>query len=290
MARVAVIGAGVMGRAIAATFAGGGLPTVLVSRDPDRLGPLPAGVAARATLPDAPPELVIEAIPEDLHLKRNLFLDVERRYATDGPGDRGPILASNTSGLPLQEIAAPLARPDRFLGIHYFFPADELPLVEVIRVAQTTDATVATARGLLAQSGRDSVVVPQPVPGGLVNRLQHAILHEAYHLMSRGLATPEDIDKAARWLLGPRMCVSGLLEQKDLGGLTGHILAQRTIVPDLCHDAAPNADVQAMLERGETGIATGRGFYDWTTRDGAAAGRQAAERLRALLDFLEAKP
>lgn len=284
MPEVAVLGAGVMGRAVAATFATGGVETILVSRDPARLGDLPTGLVALATLPDEPPELVIEAVPEDLDLKRRLLGDVERRYGADGP-----VLASSTSGLPLQEIADALAGRERFLGIHYFFPADELPLVEVIRVAETSDAALATARTLLARSGRDSLVVPQPLPGGLVNRLQHAILHEAYHLMARGVATPREIDAAARWLLGPRMCVSGLLEQKDLGGLEGHIRAQRTIVPDLCHDPAPNAEVQAMLDRGETGVAAGRGFYDWSGRDGEAAARDAAARLRTLLGLLRAE-
>jgi 3-hydroxybutyryl-CoA dehydrogenase len=281
MAGVAVVGAGVMGRAIAATFARGGVETALISRDPGRLHDLPAGLAALAALPDEPPEMVIEAVPEDLDLKRALLRDVERRYDAEGP-----VLASSTSGLPLQRLADALARPERFLGIHYFFPADELPLVEVIRVAETSDAALATARALLARSGRDSLVVPEPLPGGLVNRLQHAILHEAYHLLARGVATPQEIDAAARWLLGPRMCVSGLLEQKDLGGLEGHIRAQRSIVPDLCHDPAPNAAVQAMLDRGETGVAAGRGFYDGSGRDGQAAARDAAARLRALLDHL----
>lgn len=281
MTGVAVVGAGVMGRAIAATFAGGGVQTTLISRSPDRLRDLPEGVAVSADLPGAAPEIIIEAVPEDLALKQRLFRDVEARYGPDCP-----VMASNTSGLPLQELAAPLARPERFLGIHYFFPADELPLVEVIRIEETSDATVTVARDLLARSGRDSLLVPRPLPGGLVNRLQHAILHEAYHLMSRGVATPEEIDKAARWLLGPRMCVSGLLEQKDLGGLTGHILAQRTIVPDLCHDPEPNADVQAMLELGETGVAAGRGFYDWSARNGQASAKEAAARLRTLLEFL----
>lgn len=285
MARVAVIGAGVMGRAIAATFAGGGVPTVLISRRPNGGGYLPAGPIERSDLPEAAPEMIIEAVPEDLALKQQILRDAEARYGADGP-----VLATNTSGLPLQAIAAALDAPQRFLGIHYFFPADELPLVETIRVAETSEATLETARALLKQSGRESILVPEPVPGGLVNRLQHAILHEAYHLMSRGLATPEDIDRAARRLLGPRMCISGLLEQKDLGGLVGHITAQRSIVPDLCHDAEPNAEVQAMLDRGHTGIAAGRGFYDWSGRDGAAAARAAAERLRALMQFLETKP
>ncbi|HDZ74318.1 MAG TPA: hypothetical protein ENH55_16450 [Aurantimonas coralicida] len=280
-ARVAVIGAGTMGKAIAGTFAQGGIPTILVSRDPSRAGLVETGVELVSELPRDPPCMIVEAVPEEMQLKIGVFLSVERLY-----GASLPVMASNTSGLPLQEIADRLERPDRFLGIHWFHPAGALPLVETVRVAQTSDESLSVALDLLAATGRDSLVVPRPVPGAVVNRLQHAILHEAYHLMSEGLAGPQDIDRAARWLLGPRMCVSGLIEQKDLGGLTGHILAQRTIVPDLCHDPAPNADVQAMLARGETGAKAGRGFYDWTGRDAPGAIENAARRLRELIAYL----
>ena len=283
MSGVAIVGAGTMGRAIAAGFARSGERTLLVSRDPAGAGPAPAGVDLVGALPDEPPAMVVEAIPEDLALKTAFFRSVEARY---GP-DSVPLMASNTSGLPLQDIADRLARPDLFLGIHWFHPADELPMVESVRVAQTAPATVDTALALLRAAGWDSIVVPRPVPGAVVNRLQHAILHEAYHLMAEGLASVEDIDRAARWLLGPRMCIAGLLKQKDLAGLTGHILAQRSIVPDLCHDAEPNEAVQAMLERGETGALAGRGFYDWDGRDARAEIAAAAARLRRLIAHLD---
>jgi len=279
---VAVVGAGTMGRAIAAGFARSGMTTHLVSRDPAHAMPAPAGVLLVGTLPDVAPTLIVEAIPEDLDLKIALFRAVEERYDSEA----APLMASNTSGLPLQDIADRLARPELFLGIHWFHPAAELPMVESVRVAQTTQETLDTALDLLRDGGWDSIVVPRPVPGAVVNRLQHAILHEAYHLMAEGLASVEDIDRAARWLLGPRMCIAGLLEQKDLAGLSGHILAQRSIVPDLCHDAEPNAAVQAMLARGETGARAGRGFYDWEGRDADAAITAAAARLRRLIAHL----
>ncbi|MEF2553705.1 3-hydroxyacyl-CoA dehydrogenase NAD-binding domain-containing protein [Aurantimonas sp. A2-1-M11] len=283
MSGVAVVGSGTMGRAIAAGFVRSGMRTMLVSRDPANAGPAPAGVDLVGALPDEAPNMVVEAIPEDLAMKIALFRSVETRY---DPAS-APLMASNTSGLPLQDIADRLARPDRFLGIHWFHPAADLPMVEAVRVAETTPDTLDTAIGLLHDSGWDSIVVPRPIPGAVVNRLQHAILHEAYHLMAEGLATVEDIDRAARWLLGPRMCIAGLLEQKDLAGLTGHILAQRSIVPDLCHNVEPNAAVQAMLERGETGALAGRGFYDWNRRDANEAIATAATLLRQLIAYLD---
>lgn len=280
-ASIVVVGAGTMGTAIAETFASAGLATALVSRNPSRLGGLHVNIQAVSAFPDASPELIIEAIPEDIDLKADLFLDAEGTYGGK------PILASNSSGLPLQEIADRLDFPERFLGIHYFHPARELPLVEIVRVDETSDAALDDARRLLALSGRDSVVMHRPMPGALINRLQHAMLHEAYYLMAQGLASAEDIDKAARWLLGPRMCLTGLLEQKDIGGLEGHARAQRTIVPDLCHDAEPNPLVQDMLTRGELGLRSGKGFYDWRGQDSSAVATRASERLRRLIAYLE---
>lgn len=279
-AAVLVVGAGTMGTAIADSFASAGVATALMSRHPAEVS---AGseLAVIGAFPPEPPELIIEAIPEDLDLKVDLFRRAEAAYGG------GAVLASNSSGLPLQEIADKLGHPERFLGIHYFHPARELPLVEIVRVAETSDESLATARQMLARSGREAVVVARPVPGALINRLQHAMLHEAYHLMSQGLATPADIDQAARWLLGPRMCISGLLEQKDIGGLEGHAIAQRTIVPDLCHDPRPSPIVQDMLARGDLGLRTGKGFYDWSGRDARAVAAQASARLRKLLSYLK---
>jgi 3-hydroxybutyryl-CoA dehydrogenase len=278
---VLVVGAGTMGTAIADSFAFAGVRTALMSRNPSGVSQACDEVAVIGEFPPQSPAMIIEAIPEDLDLKADLFCRAEAAYCGE------PVLASNSSGLPLQEIADRLSHPERFLGIHYFYPARELPLVEIVRVAETSDDCLATARALLSRSGRKAVVVGSPVPGALINRLQHAMLHEAYHLISQGLATPEDIDEAARWLLGPRMCISGLLEQKDIGGLEGHAIAQRTIVPDLCHDACPSPIVQDMLARGDLGLRTGKGFYDWSGRDARAVTERANARLRKLLSYLK---
>jgi 3-hydroxybutyryl-CoA dehydrogenase len=105
-------------------------------------------------------------------------------------------------------------------------------------------------------------------------------------MIADGIVGADTIDKVARWLLGPRMCVTGLVEQKDIGGLTIHALAQRSIVPTLNHTGTPNAMLQAMVARGDTGLDAGRGFYDWTALDAAAVRTDASARLRTLLDAL----
>ena len=125
-ANIVVVGAGTMGTAIAETFASAGLLTALVSRNPSRLAGLHDNIQAVSAFPEIAPELIIEAIPEDLDLKRDLLRSAEAAY------DGKPVLASNSSGLPLQAIADRLDFPERFLGIHYFHPARELPLVEMI--------------------------------------------------------------------------------------------------------------------------------------------------------------
>ena len=287
--RVLVAGYGVMGRGIALSFARAGFETLVLSRDPARLGLLPHGMRAVAEPPETPPDLVIESIIEQLAPKQALFKRLEAAY---GSGEDGPILATNTSGLALADIAAPLTARARFLAVHYMQPAETLPMVEVARLPETrADVLERTVRAL-ARTGKESIVLNRAVTGFLINRLQHAVLHEAYHLIETGVASVADVDNFARKLFGPRMCITGLIEQKDLSGLDTHALAQRSIVPDLYHSPEPCRILQDKFEAGELGIKTGKGFYDWAGRDTAAfkADRQAKlDRLLAFLDELWAE-
>jgi len=106
-------------------------------------------------------------------------------------------------------------------------------------------------------------------------------------MIAEGIATADTVDKVARFLLGPRMCVTGLVQQKDIGGLTVHASAQRSIVPTLNHTGKPNPMLQAMVARGDTGLDTRRGFYDWTGLEASAVRGDATARLRVLLDTLD---
>ena len=146
---------------------------------------------------------------------------------------------------------------------------------------------MALAISAVKQAGREPIVLERAINGYLINRLQHSILHEAYHLLEEGIATPEMIDNVARRLLGPRMCVTGLLEQKDIAGLEIHAKAQRSIVPSLSHTGVPSPYLQNMVARGDLGVGTGKGFYDWTGSDATEVRRQANERLQRLITFLE---
>jgi 3-hydroxybutyryl-CoA dehydrogenase len=281
---VLIVGSGAMGWGILRSFAGSGFEATMLSRNPDLLPPLPEGARAVAELPADPPDLIIESIPEKPELKIDLFRRLGEAY-----GDV-PIAASNTSGLPLEDLAAAYGHPHRFVGIHYFHPADVTPLVEVVPVADIDGGVVRRTVAALAKTGKESLVLKRPVVGFLVNRLQHAILHEAYYLIEQGIVSVEDVDRVARRLLGPRMCISGLIEQKDLSGLDTHALAQQAIVPHLWHGAEPGRLLQDKYECGDLGLKTGRGFYDWSGKDPVEVRKTAAERLTRLLEFIDKKP
>jgi len=274
------MGAGVMGQGIARLFANSGMQVTLVDTR-DVASPHPAVTLARQAPRDVIPDMVIEAVFEDFKVKQSVYAEIEELYQGRS------VLATNTSGLPLDELAAPLRFPERFLAMHFFMPADVFPMIEVVRGEHTEDAALALAVAAVKQARREPIVLQRAVNGYLINRLQHSILHEAYHLLESGIATAEMIDGVAKHLLGPRMCITGLIEQKDLAGLEMHAQAQRSIVPTLSHTGVPNPLLQGMVARGDVGVRSGRGFYDWHGRDTAAIQRRASERLQRLLAYLE---
>ncbi|MGE0716201.1 MAG: 3-hydroxyacyl-CoA dehydrogenase NAD-binding domain-containing protein [Alphaproteobacteria bacterium] len=277
---VLVAGLGTMGRGIAAAFARGGHATTILTRDPSKATGVPAGVAVTGDLPAEPPDLIVETIVEELSPKLDFNARVEAAY-----GGR-PILVTNTSGLPVQILADRLTHPQRYAALHYFQPADVIPLVELAAIRQTDPAVIAAVAAAVGRCGQRALVLGQALPGLLINRLQHAILHEAYHLIHAGVCTAAEVDIAAKEMLGPRMCVTGLIEQKDMSGLDTHALAQAAIVPHLCHDAFPSPVVQDKYRAGDLGVKTGRGFYDWRERDVAEHQSKTRAKLNRILAVL----
>lgn len=277
---VCVAGGGAMGMGIVRSFAAAGFAVSLLSRDPAspkpglpegirRLGPDPAGEA---------PDLLVESIPEEMALKRDLLARAEAAW-----GKAGTILASNTSVLPLQALADGLRDPTRFCGLHYLHPAETLPFAELIAVRQTDPAVLAAIGAALARTGKQALPLARPIPGALVNRLQHAMLNEAYWMVAEGAVDVATIDLAVRRLLAPRMAVTGLIEQKDLSGLGTHATVQATMVP-LLHQEGRAADwVPELARRGETGADAGLGFADWRGADPDAYRAYAARNLARML-------
>lgn len=277
---VVVIGPGTMGRGIANTFARGGHKVTVISRNPAKVAPFELPITVTDTLPEETPDFVIESIAEDMDAKHALFAKIEAQYGGQ------PILATNTSGLSMDEMAAQLAHPTRFIGVHYLQPADALPMVEVICMDATEDAVLDATVAALKRNGQGALVLKKPVPGFLVNRLQHAMMHEALAMIEDGVCTAEDVDNCMKKMLAPRMCLTGLIEQKDLSGLQVTAATHRNLIPEMHHTGKPVALLQDMVAAGNLGVSTGQGFYDWRDRDADAYKKRVASKLTRILALL----
>lgn len=279
---VLIIGSGVMGRGIAKSFVAAGIPTAILSRSVANMTPgVDEQVALVEELPPDSPGLIIEAVPERMALKLECYAAIEAAYGGK------PVLASNTSALDLEELARSLQYPEHFLGIHYFMPAEVSAIVEVAPVRATLPEVTEAAVRWIEATGRSVMRLKRAVPGLLINRLQHAILHEAYYLLDEGVVTVEEIDRCAREILAPRICITGLIEQKDISGLDTHALSQRALVPVLHHGDSPGRVLQELYAAGHLGIKSGRGFYDWSGKDPAEVKAEAARKIEELLAYLK---
>ena len=204
-----------------------------------------------AALADA--DLVVEAVFEQLDLKRDIFTQLDKHCRPDA------LLASNTSGLPITQIAAATQHPERVLGLHFFNPVPAMKLVEIVRAYQTSDATVEQARAFCAALKKETVLA-KDYPGFITTRIGMALLAEGIRCLEEGVGTAEDIDKAIKLAYNHPM---GPLELADLVGLdvTLHVLdANRTALGERFL-ASPL--LRQMVAAGYTGRKAGRGFYTY---------------------------
>jgi 3-hydroxybutyryl-CoA dehydrogenase len=201
--------------------------------------------------------LVVETITEDLALKHEL-LD---RVAALAP--RRAIIATNTSGLRVRDVLRRLPNPGRGAGLHFFMPAHVMPLVEVTHGPKTSEATVSRLVGWMEAAGKVPVVLRRDVPGMLVNRIQHAMYREIYHLIDEGIATPRDVDRAVRFGFGFRYPFAGPVVSRDINGLPVHLATARNLYPTLHNGTRPPRLLSKLVKEGHLGVRTGRGFYAW---------------------------
>jgi 3-hydroxybutyryl-CoA dehydrogenase len=204
---------------------------------------------------------VIEAVPEDLELKRRVFAELEGMVTDD------TILATNTSSLSMAQISAHLERRDRVVGSHFFLPAQIVPLVEVARSDWTSDETMSQTVDLWRACGKTPIRVEADIPGYIANRLQGALVREAVSLWARDIASAADIDTAVRLGFGLRFLNAGPLKQRDIGGLDLHVAVSQGMWHDLDQRTETHPRVRSKVERGELGLKSGRGFYDWAGQD-----------------------
>ena len=224
--------------------------------------------------------LIVEAATEDLGIKQELFANIEAESS------RNAIIATNTSGLRLADIAKRVTHQDRIVGSHFFMPAQVVPLVEVSRSNATSNQTMDTIVDHWKKCGKVPIRVERDIPGYVANRIQSALVREATALLRDGVASAEDIDMAVRMSFGLRYLVSGPLEQRDLGGLDLHLTIGREMWPHLDTTAGPHAFVEKKVAKGELGLKSGRGFYDWDGQDPETVRRNRMEALVSALERL----
>ncbi|MBW3533810.1 MAG: 3-hydroxyacyl-CoA dehydrogenase family protein [Gemmatimonadetes bacterium] len=200
-------------------------------------------------------DLVVEAAPEKLELKRDIFARVE------AAAPEGSLLATNTSSLSIAAIAEALDRPERFLGLHFFNPVHIMALVEVVRGPATSEATMESALAFVRRLGKEPVVVKDS-PGFASSRLGVVLGLEAMRMVEEGVAEPEAIDRAME--LGYRHPM-GPLKLTDLVGLDVRLGIAEYLHETLGSDAfRPPAILRRMVADGKTGKKAGQGFYDWS--------------------------
>ncbi|HEX5540664.1 MAG TPA: 3-hydroxyacyl-CoA dehydrogenase family protein [Micromonospora sp.] len=276
--RFVVIGAGTMGLGIAYVAAGAGYAVELVEVEAERArtaqdalqrlwdraverGKLSAAEADRlrprvvllrdlAEVADRP-DVVVEAVPERSDLKQQVLTAAEARQPR--------LLATNTSSIPIAELAAVLAAPERFIGLHFFNPVWAMALLEIVVGPATADETTEAALMLAHRLGKDPIVV-RDMPGFATSRLGVTLGLEAIRMVADGVASPADIDKAM--VLGYRHPV-GPLELTDLVGLDVRLDIATTLQKAYGDRFAPPPLLQQMVAEGRLGKKSGHGFYRW---------------------------
>ena len=277
---VAVLGAGLMGRGIAYVSALGGFRTILQDTSEPALekavaeitallekgvatGKVPgeAAVSARQrlstarTLEDAAHEadLVIEAVPERMDLKLEIFAQLDRAARP------AAILASNTSSLSITEMAAATRRPGQVIGMHFFNPVHRMQLLEVVRALETREETVVAALSVGAKMGKECVTVRES-PGFVTSRINAMIGNEAFYMLEEGVASARDIDKALKLGLNHPM---GPFELVDLVGLDTRLSILRHLHRTLGEKFRPCPLLEQYVAAGRLGRKAGRGVYDY---------------------------
>jgi len=284
--KVAVLGAGLMGHGIAQVFAqvakyevslrdvkqeflNKGIEMIhkslqkflekekISQREMDEtLSRLHPTVDLREAVADA--DLIVEAVPEKIGVKKSLLREVNRVAKKDA------VITSNTSSISITLLASFSQRPEKFCGMHFFNPPQLMNLVEVVRGAETSDETVSVVVDVAKKMGKEPVVVKKDSPGFIVNRILIPALNEALYLVWEGAADRDEIDKAVRlglnWPMGPLT----LLDHVGLDTTLAVLEVFQAELGDLKYKPCPL--LTQMVKTGLLGRKTGKGFYDWEKR------------------------
>jgi 3-hydroxybutyryl-CoA dehydrogenase len=302
--RVVVLGTGTMAPGIAVAFAAGGFRVAVCGRRQSRVEAALGACAAMArflereglaepagrvlgrieALPSleaiGTADVVIEAVAESLAAKHAVLASAEASCGPDA------LLATNTSGLRVTDIARPLRRPERLVAMHFWNPAHLMPIVEIAGGERSSADAIAQARQITNALGKTPIVLRRETLGFLGTRMQQAVVREAIGLVQADAASAADIDLAVRMSFGVRFPVTGPLESTDLAGLDVIAAIHGYLLADLDRSVEPQPALASRVAQGQLGVKSGRGFYDWSVRDAAALAtrrdQEIARRLRLI--------
>ncbi|MCX4976855.1 3-hydroxyacyl-CoA dehydrogenase family protein [Streptomyces sp. NBC_00620] len=296
--RVLVIGGGAMGTGIAARLSAAGIETVVLVRRPEAAATTRDEISRRVEhlveLGTAPPEsvraatvlvgeapgpfaLAVESIAEDMAAKRVALALAESLVLDDG------IVATNTSSLRLADLANGLKRPELFAGWHWFNPAELVPLVEVTGGPRTAPETLERLAALSRAVGKEPITLLRDHAGFVANRLQYALLREAYALVEEGVCAVADVDRAVVAGLGARWAAIGPFASMDAAGLDVHEAVAEQLFPQLSRSTEVPALLREARRSGATGMKGGRGLLgDYPP----GSGREIAARRDTVLALL----
>ena len=272
-----VIGCGIMGCDIAAIFLAGGWSVQLVGHSPSKWVGAQERIAKsvqqlgsqresgslvfHSRIEDiswANVHIVLESVTENMEIKKSIFSTLDRLAPAGVP------MGSNSSSMRITDICAGLKTAERMANTHFFQPAHLVPLVEIAKGERTEASTLDALHQVFRSAGRAPVRVNRDVPGFLANRIQHALMREAFAVIDEGLATAEDVDVAVRFGFGFRYAAAGPMLLKEFAGFDTQHAAATVIYPSLCNDSAPGKTLTDLVTRGRLGVKAKKGFRDWT--------------------------
>jgi 3-hydroxyacyl-CoA dehydrogenase len=278
--KVAVMGTGTMGPGMGAVLARAGMQVSLYDTSPEALERAKAGydlawgVLDRLETPTvdggsatyvgsvadalAHAEFVIEAVPEKLELKQQVYREYEQHVGPD------VILASNTSGIPATKIAEGLAHPERVVVMHWSNPPHLIPMIEVVPGEKTSQAAVDGTIAVIEDIGYFSCLLKKEVPGFVENRVLYAIMRECLALVDEGVIGREELDLNVKWGIGYKLAVIPPMQLLDMAGMDIYTSVASYLNPDLSNAAEVSPTIRDLVERGRLGLKTKGGLFDYT--------------------------
>ena len=275
--KVAIIGAGLMGHGLALVFAEGGHNVLITDPDEQALSVVKTRIAetlkslgrdeaavervqtvSTLEVAVADAQFIVEAAPEKLALKQDLFARIENAAPDDA------ILATNTSVIPITQIMEQVNIKHRAIGTHWWNPPYLVPLVEVIQTADTSADVIKRTMALMRQLGKLPVHVKKDVPGFVGNRMQSALWREAISLVENGVCDAETVDLVVKNSFGRRLAVLGPLENADLIGTDLTLDIHNQVLRHLENSQRPSPYLEGLVRDGNLGFKSNQGFKSWT--------------------------